>query len=472
MMDTSTDQPGESTGAAIESLGRQSITRRQLLKTAGVGLAGAALAPIYAGCVPGQITGGKRLSILQDAHFIPAYDDWFDKYAKEEWGPKNNVKVDVDHVQTLELPGRLAGEAAGRVGHDLLEFNAQIQTFRYKDLLVDVGDVVNFAIDKFGQPVKMAKDIAFLDGVWRGMPDYYIIIAPLVRDDLLQAADPGNPIETWEDVRAFARKTKQKFGNKMAGLAISNCNDANHNWRAIMWSYGASEVAADGKSVNVDTPEFKNFLEFSKAFFQEAITNEVFAWDDVSDNRYLGSGDGAFIHDAISSIRSIQDSGKDDPKRLDLYNSISLRKPLKGPAGVHTMPDVNLYSIWNFSKNQDIAKQFLKDYIALGPKLMKESKGYNMPFYENLFQKPMAVIGEPDPPPLGKGDKKYDRLQDYKGAIVHTFGYPGPPNAPAQEVLAGFHLPAIVGQYVLGASLKDTLADAHRRLDPIYKKYK
>ncbi len=469
-MDTSAEaQSGSSGSSLIESLGGQTVSRRQLLKTAGVGLAGAALAPIYAGCVPGQVTGGgKTLSIMQWNHFIPAYDDWFDKNA-EEWGSKNNVKVSVDHVTNLELPGRLAGEAAGRTGHDIIQFAQQIQTFRYEKLLVDMGDVVNFAISKFGEPVKMAKDVAFLNSVWRGMPDFYIIIAPMVRDDLLQAVGGGS-IETWEDVRAFCRKTKQQLKNKMAGIAISNCNDANHNWRAIMWSYGASEVTPDGKSVSVDTPEFKNFLDFSKAFFQEAITNEVFAWDDVSDNRYLGSGDGAFIHDAISSIRSIQDSIKDDPSRKVLYDNISLRKPLKGPAvaaayrpGVHTMPDVNLYSIWNFSKNQDIAKQFLKDYIALGPKLMKESKGYNMPFYENLFQKPMSVIGE---------DPKYVPLQDYKGEIVHTFGYPGPPNAAAQEVLAGFHIPAIVGQYVLGASLKDTLADAHRRLDPIYKKYK
>jgi len=475
-MDASTDVPGAAASTPLESITKANFTRRQLLKSAGVGVAGAALAPIYVACAPfqsSQQAGGKTLSIMQWNHFVPAYDSWFDKYAQEEWGPKNNIKVTVDHVNNLELPGRLAGEAAGKTGHDIIQFAQQIQTFRFKNLLVDMGDVVDFAISKFGQPVKMAKDVGFLDGVWRGMPDFYIIIAPMVREDLLQQVG-GGKIETWEDVRAFAKATRQRTGNKMAGLAISHCNDANHNWRAIMWCYGASEVQEDGKTLSVDTKQFRDFLQFAKAFYTDAITPEVFAWDDVSDNRYLGSGEGSFIHDAISSIRSIQGSAKDDPKRIELYNSISIRAPLKGPGGQHTMPDVNLYSIWNFSKNVDTAKQFLKDYISLGTRLMKESLGYNMPFYENLFQKPMAVIGENDSaPPLGKGDKKYEKLQDYKGSVVHTFGYPGPPNAAAQSVLAEFHIPDIVGIYVRGnTTLEDTIKEAKRRLQAVYDRFK
>ncbi len=468
-METSKEGKPAEGGSSIASFGQARLSRRKLLKAAGASVAGAAVAPIFAGCAPFQSSGTaeKSLSIMQWNHFVPAYDKWFDGFVKD-WGEKNKVKASVDHAQNLELPGRLAGEAAGRTGHDIIQFAQQVQTFRYKNLLVDMGDVVDFATQKFGQPVKMAKDVGFLDGVWRGMPDFYIIIAPLVREDLLQQV--GSPkIETWEDVRAFCRTTKQRF-NKMAGLAISHCNDANHNWRTIMWAYGASEVGPDGKTIMVESKEFREFLQFAKAFYQEAITPEVFAWDDVSDNRYLGSGDGAFINDAISSVRSIQDSGKDDPSRLVLYNNISIRAPLKGPGGTHAMPDVNLYSIWNFSRNQDVAKQFLRDYISLGPQLMTESKGYNMPFYENLFKKPMKVIGEADPPPLGKGDVKYEKMQDYKGDVIHTFGYPGPPNSEAQQVLAGFHIPDIVGTYVRGyTSLNATIEDAKRRLKAIYK---
>jgi multiple sugar transport system substrate-binding protein len=454
----SSDQDGSPIELRIESLTTGRLTRRQLLQTAGVGLAGAALAPALAACSPQEkgVNQNKltnELSIVQWAHFVPAYDSWFDKYA-EEWGTKNKVTVTVDHVQNLDLPGRLASESAARTGHDIIQFSSQVQTYRYEKQLVDVGDIVAHATQLYGNPIKLAKDTGQVGGVWRAMPDFYIIIAPLIRDDLL--AQAGNPkIETWEDVKNFCGTMKRR-SNNAAGLAISHCNDANHNWRAVMWSYGASEVAKDGKTITVNTPEFKAFLEFSKAFFQEAITPEVFAWDDVSDNRYLGSGQGSFIHDAISSIRSIEAPNK------ALFDKISIRAPLKGPGGQHNMPDSVLYAIWEFAKNKETAKKFLTDYLDIWKEASKQSTGYNMPYFENLFKKPMAVIGD---------TQKLAILQDYKGdEIFHTFGYPGPPNSAAQQVLAEYIIPDTVGFYVKGdQTIAKTIDFIEKKLKPIYR---
>jgi multiple sugar transport system substrate-binding protein len=285
----------------------------------------------------------------------------------------------------------------------------------------------------------------------------------MVRDDLMQTI--GNPtLASWDDVRQACAQLKKNGGNA-AGLAISHCNDSNHNWRAIMWSMGASEVQQDGKTLNVDTKEFRDFLDFAKAFYQDANEPEVFAWDDVSDNRYLGSGTGSFIHDAISSLRSIQPPpDKPDPDAQKLYDSISIRPMLAGSVGTHDMVDVDFYAIWQFAKNQAAAKAFLHDYLDIWKEAATASTGYNMPFFENLFQKPMPVIGD---------DPKLQILQDWKGdQNIHTFGYPGPPNAAAQEVLANYHIPDIIGIYVRGnTSLDDTIKEATNRLKPIYDKY-
>ena len=457
------------------------VTRRRMVAL-GAAAAGAGLGPLLAACAgPGQpaaeptkgpaaqgtaapaVTAALsgELNIVQWSHFVPAYDTWFDKYAAD-WGTKNKVKVTVDHVPNLEMPARLAAEAGAKAGHDIIQFQAQVQTYRYEKLLVDVGDVIDFGTKKWGEPIKFGKDAAFINGVWRAVPDHYIIIAPLVRDDLM--AEIGNPkLETWDDVRQACAKLKAR--DSAAGLAISNCNDANHNWRAIMWCYGASETDKDGKTVNVNTKEFREFLQFAKAFYDEAITPEVFAWDDASDNRWLGSGQGSFIHDAISSLRSIEPpKDKPDPERQKLFDSISIHLPLKGPAGQLVMPDINLYAIWDFSKNKAAAKQFLKDYLDNFKEGMTQSTGYNMPCFTNLFDKPMPVIGE---------TKKFEVLQEYKGDLIKTFGYPGPPNAPAQEVQAAYHIPQLVGIYVRGkTSLDDVIKEAESRLRPIYDKYK
>lgn len=405
---------------------------------------------------------GGELSILQWSHFVPAYDTWFDQWATD-WGTKNKVNVTVDHINGLDLPARFAAESAAKSGHDIIEFNGLVQTYRYEKQLLDVTDLQNFGIEKYGQPTALSKGMALVNNVWRGVPSYNILVAPLVRDDLMQTI--GNPpLKTWDDVRQACGKLKTQSNNPL-GMAISHCNDSEHNWRAVMWTFGASEVQQDGKTLNVDTKEFRDFLDFAKALYQEANEPEVFAWDNVSDNRYLGSGQGSVIHDAISSLRSIQPPpDKPDADAQKLYDSISIRSPLSGPAGQHIMADVNVYSIWQFAKNPDAAKAFLHDWLDIWLEAMKQSTGYNMPMFENLYQKPMPVIGT---------DPKYELLQDFKGdQVFHTFGYPGPPNAAAQEVQANFHLSDVIGIYVRGnTSLDATVKEATNRLKPIYDKY-
>ncbi len=455
------NEPGHST----------TVTRRWLLGVLGggfvaLGLSAACSSPAAA---PAPTTApatsanlGGELTILQWSHFVPAYDTWFDKWSTD-WGTKNKVTVTVDHINGLDLPARFAAESAAKSGHDIIEFNGLVQTYRYEMQLVDVTDLQNFGIEKYGQPTALAKGMGLINNVWRGVPSYHILVAPMVRDDLMQTI--GNPtLKTWDDVRQACGKLKAQSNNPL-GMAISHCNDSEHNWRAVMWTFEASEVQQDGKTLNVDTKEFREFLDFAKALYQEANEPEVFAWDNVSDNRYLGSGQGSMIHDAISSLRSIQPPpDKPDPDAQKLYDSISIRSPLAGPAGQHIMADVNVYAIWQFSKNQDAAKAFLHDYLDIWKEAMTQSTGYNMPMFENLYQKPMPVIGD---------DPKYQILQDFKGdQVFHTFGYPGPPNGAAQEVQANFHLSDIIGIYVRGnTSLDDTVKEATNRLKPIYAKY-
>jgi hypothetical protein len=56
----------------------------------------------------------KALSIVQWSHFVPAYDRWFDKFAKD-WGTQNNVQVTVDHIPVQDVAARGCG-GVGRIG--------------------------------------------------------------------------------------------------------------------------------------------------------------------------------------------------------------------------------------------------------------------------------------------------------------------------------------------------------------------
>ncbi|HEX6513456.1 MAG TPA: substrate-binding domain-containing protein [Chloroflexota bacterium] len=389
---------------------------------------------------------GAQLRVLVWSHFVPAYDTFFDQFVKD-WGDKNGVKASVDHITNTDIPGRMAAEVAAKAGHDLVGMNGapQLQR-RFKSSLIELDDVVTYASGKLGKVFRFGEAYNHFDDHWYGFPEFYIAIVPLVRNDLFQSIgeDPAK-VTSWDDYRRVGMKLKPK-GNP-GGFAISHCNDSQHNWQSIMYSFGASWVKEDGKTSNIDTPEMRDALSWMAGFYKDSLTPEVFAWDDTSDNRWLQSGQGGFIHDAISSYRSIEGTNK------DLFEKISIQPIPKGPKTALNRPDTNNMVIYNFApkQNQEAGKAFLKYYADQMPNmLLQQSAGYNMPMYENLFKKPMAVIGN---------DPKLQQLQDYKGDDLTTIGFPGPPTAEAINFEANYVFSDMVGIAVRGNS-KDAIGDA------------
>src|SRR2546427_6834946 len=95
---------------------RKGMDRRQLVRTTGAAAAAAVLGPTI-WVKPQQ----KTLKIIQWSHFVPAYDAWFDKYAKD-WGTAKGVAVTVDHISLADLTTRANAEVAAQQGHDLFQF--------------------------------------------------------------------------------------------------------------------------------------------------------------------------------------------------------------------------------------------------------------------------------------------------------------------------------------------------------------
>jgi hypothetical protein len=230
-----------------------------------------------------------------------------------------------------------------------------------------------------------------------------------------------------------------------------------------MWAYGASEVAADGKTPTVDTPEMRTFLKFAQELHAKAnIGSEVYAWDNVSDNKWLASGQGGFIHDAISSMRSIQDQGQQA-----LYNNIELRPPVGGPSkpAGFSMPDSNVYIIWNWApqKNQELAKDFLRYFIDNYEESFKQSKLYNQPMHADRYKTDQFTAE----------NGKFSVLQNYRGDAIASFGYPGPPTYEATQVLATFVIPDMIQKVTTvsgDAGVKAAVDFGVARMKSIYTK--
>ncbi|MBI4608428.1 MAG: extracellular solute-binding protein [Candidatus Rokubacteria bacterium] len=395
------------------------VTRRDFLRTAGVGVAGASLGTMLAARqAPAQLRG-TSLRILQWSHFVPAYDAWFDKSAKE-WGEKNGVRVRVDHIPHLEVPARIAAEFAAGAGHDLIEFAGLILTGLYYKSLVDLTDLSERIGKKWGGWIPAAGPISTVEGRSYAIPNFYILIPLLWRKDLFEKHNLRPP-DTWEACRVAARTLKPK--GHPTGMQFSHCNDANHNWRALWYSFGGRETDPSGQNILVDSKETREALRFAKALFDEGMTPEVFSWDDASDNRYQASGVACWIHDAISAYRTTEDTNP------PVFQHTYIGLAPAGPGGKRVnVGEPTAYAIWKFSKNQQAAREFLIHLTDNWKEAMVASRGYNMPLLKDGYKKPMPVIGT---------DPKMQVLQDFPDLMAFP-GYPGPYTTPIQEVTVTF----------------------------------
>src|SRR5258705_2641346 len=130
-----------------------SASRRKFIKAMGAGALATGV-----GCniiIPGRARAAKKtLKILQWVHFVPAYDEWFNRKYVKEWGQKNDIEVIVDNIHTAGIPARAVAEVSAQKGHDLFLFNWPPPAF--EEQVLDMRDVYQECERKLGKPIDLA----------------------------------------------------------------------------------------------------------------------------------------------------------------------------------------------------------------------------------------------------------------------------------------------------------------------------
>jgi multiple sugar transport system substrate-binding protein len=399
------------------------ITRRKFIKTtlaagALVGTGGL-IFPRYGAAKP------KTLKILQMAHFVPAFDQWFKNTYVKEWGDKNDTQVIVDHVSILELLEMPVAEVSAQKGHDLVMFIRPPSAF--EDHVIDHREISEECENKYGKAMPMAMKSTYNPRTkkYYGFSDSFAPDPINYRKDLWDGV--GMYPDTWEDVRIGGAKIKKKYGNPV-GIGLSPEDDSSMALRAIMYSHGAS-VQDEEANVVINSKQTLEAVKFVRALFKEAMTPEVFNWHPASNNTFMLQGKGSLALNAISITRAAE---KEDP---EMSKKIWLAKSPAGPVRrmglAHLM---NVYVIWKFAENIEGAKQFLVDYIGTFRKAFLGSEFYNFPCFPGTVSDLKTLIAndpKADPP------DKYKVLGDVQEWTTNV-GYPGYANAAIDEIFGTY----------------------------------
>jgi len=436
------------------------VTRRRFLQDTGLTLAAAGAAPVLsAPFVSKALAADTSLSIVQWAHFVPEYDTWFDKFAKD-WGEKNKVAVTVDHIPVQNVPARAAAEASAGSGHDLFGFNGSGGAHLYRKFFIDVADLVKETEKKYGKVTTIGKQLGYNadDGTWSAFPDFYINFPGMYQKSLWD--EIGVKPDTWDNVRIGGAKLKAK--GKPVGISLGHSNDPSTTWRGLLWSYGAAIQDEHGKKIVLDSKEAVEATKYVAALYKEAMTSDVLSWNDSSNNQYIDSGVSSYIINPISAYRTAQKLNK------KLADDIFVIEPPKGPVRQIMGAASEFYGIWKFAKNKEAAKEFLRYYAANWPEAFKASEGYNNPCFAGLVPKPMPILS--NDPSSTPHDKLAILQESDKWSAIP--GWPGPATPAMDEIYYQFIINDMMAKTATGQlSAEESVKWATQQCEGIMKKW-
>jgi multiple sugar transport system substrate-binding protein len=436
------------------------LTRRDLVKR---GAAGAFAVSMFGGLAerassfPGVLKHRHRqlkgsLSIMQWAHFVPAYDQWLDNTYVKQWGEKNDVEVKIDHINNALLPATAASEVAAQKGHDLFQFLFPPSALEKQT--IPMNDVVQEITKKLGKMTDVAYKSTYNPKTKRyfGVADNYV-------PDPIQYRrsywfNVGIAPNTWDNVRRAAAKLKA--AGHPVGLGMSNEIDSNMFLMSLLYSYGAALQTADGRP-NINTKGTIDALKVMKEIYRNGESDEVFAWTAASNNQAFLAGRLSLAVNAISIARSAEDSGN-TALSDDTWIAPVPRGPVRRLANEHVM---GVFFVWRFAQNKEAAKKYILDQQLAYQQHFLQSKFYNFPAWTNAVKGGFRTIHR-----LAAADKhkplgKYTILTTLAQKYTTNVGYPGFANAAVGDIFNQFLVPQMFAQVAQG---KMTPEDAARSM--------
>ena len=419
---------------------RSKLTRRGFVRRGS----GAAAAGITAFNVRGAHAAGKLSMGFWD-HWVPGANDTLTKLVND-WAAKEKVEVSIDYITSTGNKNLLtiAAEGQAKAGHDFLAFPTWYPA-DYARQLEPMDDVMGELVKKNGAVNATVEYLGKSGGKWIAVPAApgSQMKPPCSRIDLMKqhagidvqamypaGAAPKADAWTWDTFLAAAEKC-HKAGVPF-GLPLGQTSDAVDWVGALFQAYGAQLANAKGEIV-VKSDAVKQVLEYSKRLVQW-LPQDVFSWDDGSNNRWLVSGRGALIMNPPSAWAVAKRDAPQIAQQLWTHGMPA------GPKGRFAPFLPYFWGVWSFSKNKTAAKSLITALCqpAAIAQLVEASQGYDLPSFANLTT--LKTWGEVEPP---------------KGTLYH---YPNPHSHQIQTIAAAPCPPKMANQIYTQATMTRMIA--------------
>ena len=441
---------------------KNGISRRRALKVA----AGAAALPLV------HIRTGRAAGKLTFAvwdHWVPQANPVLQKMC-DEWAAKNQVDFKVDFLTGvgMKINITMAAEATAKQGHDIYAFD-QWTVREFSDKLVPVDDVMKPLSAKYGAIGQASEYLGKVDGKWMAVPVGWgsAPLTPCARISMFKKFANEDPTEWYPAKEAktagaaawnYEKQLKiaeacAKGGFPFALGCGSNSTDANQTWGATFGAFGADLVDAKG-NITVDSDSVKEAMEYCQRMIP-FLPPDAPIYDDASNNKALISGKTAMIYNPPSAW------------------AVAKRDAIEVAADCWTFPNPvgkkgrlvpmrpYFWGIWNFSRAQPAAKEFL-NWISQREQIERltvAGVGYDIPPFLSMAD--FKIWEDIDPP---KGTVFNYPVRPWHDATYYVPGQSAPPEL-AVQMWNRYITPSLVARMMQGQTPKQALDWAKREIE-------
>jgi multiple sugar transport system substrate-binding protein len=422
---------------------------------AGTGLEGiiqAQRAPAYA--------QGSKLHIVRWVDFIPEADVELKRQAPEA-SKALGAEVTFEFINANDLQPRITAAIQSGSGADIIQMLWNWPHL-YANALIDVSDIAEPIGKAQGGYYDVFQASARVGGKWLSVPHGVVGNAVAYRRSVFKEVGANEFPKTWDEYRDVGKKLKAK--GKPVGQALGHSfGDPPTFSYPLLWDFGGAEVDKSGKKVAINSKGALESVKFLQAFWKDACDEGGVAWDDTNNNRAFHAGEisstlnGASIYIVAKRNKDKIKDDKGEPLFQDIEHAALMPK---GPGGQFGLYVPFQHSIMKYSKNQKVARDFLK--------WLHQDANYEKWFQVNEGYSVGATKKWEDHAMWSKVDKP---LQVFRQAVrqARMLGSPGPASAKATEAYTKYIIVDMYAKAVTGTKAEDAVKWAESELKKIYE---
>jgi multiple sugar transport system substrate-binding protein len=441
------------------SLTPSHVDRRTFLKTAGAtalvaggieGILGARRAPAFA--------QGTKLHWVRWVDFIPESD----VELKRQMGDASKAlgaQVELETINGNDIQARITAAIQSSAGPDIFMMMYNWPQL-YASACADSSDVAKELAKTEGGFYDVWAPAVSSGGHWLSVPHSIIGNAVAYRKSWLKEAGADQFPKTWEELRKVSAILKKK-GRPYGQTLGHTFGDSPTFTYPITWSFGGAETDKSGKKAVIDSKGTVDAVKYMTALWKEGCDEGGLAWDDTNNNRAFHAGEiwGTLNGASIYIVAKRQKDKIKDDKGEPMWQDIDHANLPAGPAGAYTMYLPMSDAVMKYSKNQKLAKDFLRwlhkkeNY----EKWFQTQEGYSVGATKVWERNPMW---EKIDPPL--------RIFRTAARSTRIFGYAGPASAKATEAFSKYIVTDMYAKGVQGTKAEDAVKWAEAELKKIY----